>query len=152
MMRLGPDLLLKTVRDLPSCKGKPQNGQYATYAPKLIKELGNIRWTKRAEDICNMTRGLLPWPSAYTMYEGKILKVLEAQAINTGITHGEPGTVLEIGRQGITVAASRGMVLLKRVHYQDSKPMDAHDFIIGHHLPVGYRFLDSDPEPTKKVP
>jgi methionyl-tRNA formyltransferase len=141
MARLGPDLLLKTIHDLPSCQGKPQNGQFSTFAPKLIKELGNIRWTKRAQEICNLTRGLLPWPSAYTYYKGKALKILEAQVTDTSFPHDDPGTVLEISKHGITVATGRGTLLIKKVHFQDSKPMEAHDFIIGHDMPVGYKFI-----------
>ncbi|HQP10538.1 MAG TPA: methionyl-tRNA formyltransferase [Candidatus Omnitrophota bacterium] len=140
MIGLGPDLLLKTIADLPAGTGKPQNENFSTFAPKLIKELGNVRWTKRAQEICNLTRGLLPWPSAYTFYQGKMLKILEAQMIDRSFPYDEPGKVLEISKRGITVAAGRGTILIKRVHFQDSKPMDAYDFVIGHDITVGFKF------------
>jgi len=106
----------------------------------LTKELGLIQWTKKAGEIDHLVRGLLPWPSAYTLYNGKFLKILEAQVVPQDFSQCEPGVVSEVSKEGIIVAAKKNGLLIKKVHLQDSKPMDAHSFVIGHQLQVGYQF------------
>jgi methionyl-tRNA formyltransferase len=142
MIKLGPGVLLKTVRDIKKNSGTKQEDRLATLAPKLTKELGAVQWAKPACDIARLVRGLLPWPSAYTFYKGKILKVLEAQVIGGHFPTVEPGTVLEMSKNGITVATGRGALIMKKVHFQDSKPMGAYDFVIGHDIKTGFRFCD----------
>ena len=45
-----------------------------SYAKMLTKTLGDINWTMSATAIERLIRGLNPWPSAYTFYNGKTLK------------------------------------------------------------------------------
>lgn len=74
---LGASVLLKAIDLIETGKASytRQDGSKATYAPKLKKEDGLIRWDEPAFRIRNKVRGLLPWPGAYTHYEGRILKV-----------------------------------------------------------------------------
>jgi len=117
-----------------------QDHQKATLAPKLTKELGHIQWAREAREIYNLVRGLLPWPGAYTFYEGKLLKILEARIVDDNFSQHEPGTVSEVTKEGIAVAAGGGGLLIKEVHLQDSKPMDAHSFVVGHSIKTGFKF------------
>jgi len=144
MMHIGPAFLAQTLDGL--CRGTAcrtptaQNDRLATIAPKLTKELGIISWTRKAVDIYNLVRGLLPWPSAYTFYKGKLLKILEAQVIEEDVSQSEPGTVLKIIKEGFVVATGQKGLLIKRVHLQDSKPMDVSAFLRGHEIKVGFKF------------
>ena len=45
------------------------------YARMLDKELGRIDWSRDAASIERLIRGLNPWPSAYTLWEGKTMKI-----------------------------------------------------------------------------
>ena len=141
MMNLGPGLLGKTLDELgdDQAKQKPQNAKLVTLAPKLTKEFGCIQWKAKSADIYNLVRGSLPWPSAYTIYNGKSLKVLEAKVVKPP-EGGEPGVVLDFGVNGIVVATGDGGLLMKKVHLQDSKPMEASAFIRGHKVEVGFKF------------
>ncbi len=56
----------------------PQNSEEATHTSMISKELGYIDWTKPAESIERLIRGLNPWPSAYTNLDGKTFKNLES--------------------------------------------------------------------------
>ena len=55
-----------------------QDDSLASFAPKLEKHHGLIEWNKNAQDIVNQIRGLIPWPGAWTYYQGKILKIYKA--------------------------------------------------------------------------
>jgi len=142
MVEVGPLLLQQTLDILAggTCVSAVQDHQQATLAPKLTKELGAIQWAKKAGEIDHLIRGLLPWPSAYTFYKGKLLKILEAQIVEGDFSQHESGTVSEVGKEGITVATGCNGLLVRKVHLQDSKPMDAHSFVVGHEVEVGFQF------------
>ena len=142
MAQIGPKLLLKTIDSIE--KGTytltVQNERVATPAPKLIKELGLIRWDRPATTLRNLVRGLLPWPGAYTRYQGKLLKILAADVVWRDLTSRQPGEVIEVSKEGFIVATRRQGLLVKEVHLEASRPMSAYQFVVGHKLEVGFKF------------
>lgn len=142
MAEIGPSLLLKTIDSIAknTYTLTPQDDRLVTFAPKLTKELGRIRWEKDAVSIHNLVRGLLPWPAAHTSYQGRLLKILETDVIKGEFSSFQAGEVLEIGTGGFSVAAGKGALWVKKVHLQASKPMEAASFIAGHRLEIGFRF------------
>ena len=142
MAQIGPKLLLKTIDSIE--KGTytltVQNERVATPAPKLIKELGLIRWDRPATTLRNLVRGLLPWPGAYTRYQGKLLKILDADVVWRDLTSRQPGEVIEVNKEGFIVATRRQGLLVKEVHLEASRPMSAYQFVVGHKLEVGFKF------------
>jgi len=115
----------------------PQDESLATYAHKLNSELERICWQRSATEIHNLIRGLAPRPAGHTFFEGKQLKILEAQVFSGHAAHGEPGAVAEILPAGIVVNCGQGQLLLKEVQAESSKAMSAHAFCIGHKLSKG---------------
>ena len=67
-----------------------QDDSLASFAPKLEKHHGLIEWNKNAQDIVNQIRGLIPWPGAWTYYQGKILKIYKAEFFDGGLQN-KPG-------------------------------------------------------------
>ncbi len=80
---LGGDLILSTLSKLE--KGEitpqPQDHAQATYVKKISKSMGDIDWTMDAVSIERLVRGLNPWPSAFTRWNGKMLKIWEATVL-----------------------------------------------------------------------
>ncbi|RMF93661.1 MAG: methionyl-tRNA formyltransferase, partial [Nitrospinota bacterium] len=74
---LGAECLQEALRLIEEGKAvfRPQEERYATYAPRLKKEDGHIDWTRRARDLYNLIRGVIPWPGAYTFRQGSRLKI-----------------------------------------------------------------------------
>ena len=143
MARLGADLLLKTIDSLEknAYTLAGQDSSKVSYAPKLTKESGLIQWNKPAQAIHDLVRGLLPWPAAYTHYQGKRLKILQTEIVSADTTQKQSGEILEINSQGFVVAAADGGLLVRRVHLESAKAMDAKDFVLGHQLHSGVRFI-----------
>lgn len=142
MAELGADCLCRTMDCFERgdvCAVK-QDSREVSLAPKLTKELGLIDWNKPAVEIHNLVRGLLPWPTAYTRYNGKLLKILETEIILTNPSSHPPGTVACVSRDGFVVATGKGDVQIKRVHPQSAKAMDAGSFVAGHKIVPGYCF------------
>lgn len=59
---------------------RKQEDALSCYAHLIDKTMGELDFTKSAEILDRLIRGLNPWPSAYTTYHGKQLKVWEARA------------------------------------------------------------------------
>ncbi|MFH1392873.1 MAG: methionyl-tRNA formyltransferase [Patescibacteria group bacterium] len=80
----GAELLIKTIPDYVSGKIKPveQKHSEATYTKIIKKEDGKINWSKSASETERMIRAFYPWPTAWTIWDGKILKILEAKIRN----------------------------------------------------------------------
>ncbi len=142
----GANLLRKTLPELlaGNIRAVPQNDAYATYAPNLSREDEKIRWERPAMEIYNQVRGLNPWPGAFTLYDGEVLKVWScrkpepvsaerpAQADGTA-----PGTVLQATDEGIEVMTGEGTIWLKEIQPAGKKAMDAGQFVRGSRIPIG---------------
>jgi methionyl-tRNA formyltransferase len=107
----------------------PQDGSRATLAPLLKKEDGLIDWNLPAVDIHNRIRGLSPWPGAYTFLEGKIVKIIAAEAVNGT---GGPGLLYEKNDHTLEVGTGAGLLRIVSIQPEGKKPMTTGDFLRGH--------------------
>ena len=114
----------------------PQDESRATYAPMIRKEHGRIDWGKSALVLCNLVRGMTPWPSAFTDHGGKVLKVLSA-SVREG--RGRPGEILSVDRDGIVVACGEGALLLCKVQPEGGKAMSSREYAQGRRVRKGDR-------------
>ena len=132
---LGADSIEKTLElfDEGSVPREPQNEAQATMAPMLKKEMGELDFTKSANEIHNLVRGLCPWPVAFTFVDGKSLKVYKADRAE-GFC-GEAGTLLDEKR--FIVGCGDGAVELTAVQPEGKKQMSGGDFIRGKRLAKG---------------
>ncbi len=137
---LGADLLSDTIQAVQSGRAQcvPQDNKKVSFAPKLTKGLGKIEWHHSAQHIHNLVRGLQPWPSAYTYYQGRLLKILETEVVSS--CEGCPGTVVRFVPSGFVVQTGDQGLCVKKIHWASGKAMWAQDFIRGHRLELGTRF------------
>ncbi|MGO9137896.1 MAG: methionyl-tRNA formyltransferase [Syntrophales bacterium] len=135
---MGARLLLATIDMVASGNytRTPQDASLATYAPRLTKEDGLIRWDADVLQTINLIRGLSPVPCAYTSYKGKMLKIFSAtgEEIHPPEPPGRIGTVAE---KGLPVAARNGYVYLQEVQLENKKRMSIRDFLRGSRLTPG---------------
>jgi methionyl-tRNA formyltransferase len=138
---LGAEALREALRKMRegTLHETPQDAALATYAPMLKKEHGRIDWSRPAGEIRNLVRGMTPWPSAFALHAGKTLKVgASAVAAESG-TAGEPGAVVALGRDGISVACGEGVLRLKVVQPEGGKAMEAWAYAQGRRVATGER-------------
>jgi len=137
---LGAGLLARALDGIVSgtLTGTPQNPSGATFAPKIGREDGLIRWDAPADAVVNLIRGLSPTPGAWTRCDGKILKVFRAEA-SPGPVADAPGTVGEAMPGGLPVAVRGGRVCLTEVQLENKKRLPIGDFLRGQRLASGSR-------------
>ncbi len=141
----GAELLSTTLRGLEAgtLTPIPQDESLACYAPMLDKRMSRIDWTASAAAVHNQVRGLNPWPSASTLYKGKILKIHTSQV--AGPTDQPPGTVISLAPLQVACGDGRALCLLD-VQAEGANRMAAADFLRGHPLAIGEIFPGRPPE------
>lgn len=138
LSRAGGPLILKTLEALENGTAvrtkQPEEG--ATYAGMLDKSLGNIDWTQSAAKIERLIRGLNPWPSAYTGYKGKTMKMWAADVLE-GTFEGVPGEIIKVEKERFLVRTGDGALAVKELQLEGKKRMDAASFLRGFSLEEG---------------
>ena len=112
-----------------------QDDAAATYAPLVRKGDGDLSWDRPAAIIDRAVRAYDPWPGVRLPLGGEALRVLDARALPAwaGGAAAEPGTVLEVAADGVTVMAADAPVRVIRVQPPGKRPMDAAAFARGRH-------------------
>ena len=100
-------------------------------ANKLTKEETQIDWTKSAEDIHNLVRGIYKSPSAYFIYNGKIIKVLETKVIKED---GDCAKFMNVSKGGVEVGCGKDCILLVKVKPEGKGEMSARDWANGQQI------------------
>ena len=132
----GGKLAVKTIEALD--RGEitpiPQDESQATHVGMISKDMGNIDWSKSAEEIERLIRGLNPWPSAFTFVNGKQLKLWKATVVDKA---GEPGIVMDVNKNVFTIACGSKALEINELQLEGKKRMAAGDFLRGYQLEVG---------------
>jgi methionyl-tRNA formyltransferase len=135
------ELLARTLEEIEDgrLEPTPQDPAAATFAPKLTKEMANIDWSRSSREIHNLVRGTDPWPGAYTHHQGRLLKIWKTEAVDQE-DGPEPGTILNVGKEGLLVQTGKGRLRIKEVQFENRKRMAVKDFIQGYVLVPGESF------------
>lgn len=131
MMIAGAGLVLGSV-DMIATKNiitTPQNDNLASHAPKIHHQDGHIVWNRPMEEIQNLIRGMSPYPGAWTMLDGKELKIFKARKYSDLQT--KPTGILTMEKKMI-VQAKDGEIELTEVQQSGKKRMPAEEFIRGY--------------------
>ena len=116
---------------------REQNHDQATYTSKITKEMGKIDWERSAAEIERQVRALQPWPGAFTVWEGKILKIWRAEVTDGKIgAGGEVGMVL--GDDGdLRVVCGVGVLHILELQLEGRWIMSAREFLTGNKGIIG---------------
>jgi methionyl-tRNA formyltransferase len=113
-----------------------QNDSEASYAPMITKETGHIDWNKSAKAVRDLTRGLDPYPCAYSFCEGERMKIIEAK-INGGIINGAPGMVVKVEKNSFTVRCADTGLDIIRIQMPGRNVMRVSEYLNGNTIKEG---------------
>jgi methionyl-tRNA formyltransferase len=145
LSHVGARLLTETLKRLEdgSVTPVPQRGE-SSYAGMLDKTMGLVDWEQDASVIERQIRAMNPWPSAYTYYEGRLLKLWKAEILDIDgdipdhdIEGGAPGTVISAESSGIDVLTGNGILRILELQPEGKKRMETASFLRGHKMPEG---------------
>lgn len=142
MKVIGAQLLVKTVKGLSedSVVEQPQalslTPQTLHHAPKIFTETCRIDFTKTTAEVHNLIRGLSPFPGAFTMLNGKTLKIYRSEKTGyaSGDLHHDSGSYTTDGKTYLHFHCADGYIAVKELQLEGKKKMTVEDFL------RGYRF------------
>lgn len=140
LMLLGGEAIVEALALLEAGKLTPekQDDSASCYASLIEKNMGEIDFSKSAVAIDRLIRGLTPWPSAYTFYQGKQLKIWKALPAVTEKALGRmPGEILKVDKESVTVSTGEGSLKILELQLEGKKRMSAHDFLLGIRMTPG---------------
>lgn len=134
---IGADLLSETLNDLSSLRPIKQDDSLATLAPIMKKEDGRVDWSAPADRIARMVRGFQPFPTTYTMLDGKKVTIWTAHAL-VDSSDTEPGTVVAAKGDELVVRCGEDTALkIIEIQLEGKRRMTARDVLNGGSIKVG---------------
>lgn len=131
---LGAELLIQTLKKIENgdCPREKQDESKMSYFPMLKKEMGQIDFSKPAKEICDLVRGINPWPGAYAYCGDELIKIWKASVQKCGNDHVGGEIISADARTGLLVRAGQDAVLIEEMQLPGGKRMLSRDYLRGH--------------------
>ncbi len=107
-----------------------QDETLATLAPKLHKHDGLINWKQSTIAVERHVRAYHPWPSAFTIWHNKPLKIISVRPYLNESIDLPPGSIFKL-ENDVAVATADGAVRLDQIQPPNKRTMATRDFING---------------------
>jgi methionyl-tRNA formyltransferase len=128
----------------------PQPEAGVTYAEKIGKHEAALDWRRPAQALARQVRAFDPFPGGVaTLGDGTVFKIWAAEPCEdaTHAAHAEPGTIVDVGSDGVVVACGTGALRLTQLQKPGGKRLPAREFLAGAPLDRGQR-LSMPPDTT----
>lgn len=139
---VGGPLLLRALEQIEDGTAvyTPQNQEAYTYAKMLRKDMGRIDFTKSAEELERLIRGLNPWPSAFTGWQGKTLKLWSASVSYERFEACPCGTLVSVKNGMLWIMTGNGVLQVRELQPEGKRRMTTEEFLRGYPLTPGLVF------------
>lgn len=116
---------------------QPQDHAQATYSHIIRKEDGRIDWGRPAVEIWRQVRAVQPWPGAYTLWKGALLKIIAATPV-AKLVAAAPGKVVGLEKPYLLgVQTGDGVLVLHRLQREGRQALAVEEFLKGQRDFVG---------------
>lgn len=136
MAILGAETLRRTIASLEAgtLVRIPQDESQATKCPMLKKEHGKLDFSQSAASVHNRVRGTNPWPGAYAMLDGEMIKIHKTQKTDLAIGEEPIGILKGSAKSGLFVRCADGWLEIVELQATGGKRMRAKDYLLGRSL------------------
>jgi len=134
LAKLATAPLLKVLDKIASSEPlhpQKQDDEKASYAKKILKQDALIDWSSDAKTIEHQACAFNPWPIASTQSNDEIIRIHKGYAKPDELTEQTPGTILDIAKQGITVATGKGSFVITQLQLPGGKALLVSDWLCG---------------------
>ena len=132
LAEIGARTVLTALEQLQRGTAAPviQNEADTCYAQKLSKEEALLAWERPAIELERQVRAFNPWPVAQSHYEGEVVRIWQARALEGEDNHGlAPGSVVAATKAGIDIATGKGLLRLEQAQLPGGRPLAAVDLL-----------------------
>jgi methionyl-tRNA formyltransferase len=142
LAEIGTELLCQTIDRIDTVPRLKQDHSRATFAPLIKKEDGRIDWTNDAASVDRKVRAFTPWPSAFTYYGDKRIKILRGKTRGGEFPVFSPGKVLDVKKEGLEVACGEKTVyLIEELQLEGRQALSAYAFTQGARIKQGDKLI-----------
>ena len=134
LSKLGSELLIQTLPSIfngTNVRTKQIESE-VTYAPIIKPEDERIDFSETSREIYNKIRGLNSFPGAYTLLDGKRLKIWSSVVLDEYYTQKLNGEIVEVNKEGIVVKTGNSTILITELQPEGKSKMRATDFVNGY--------------------
>ena len=138
LAKAGAKLIVETLPKLEAGEiiPVPQDESQSSHVKMMNKSLGKIDWNQDAVVIERLVRGLNSWPSAYTYYPGKSVKLWDCDVVEAA-AKAVPGTIIAVAKDSFDVATGNGALRVLELQLEGKKRMDTKSFLLGNQWKTG---------------
>ena len=132
LSNIGAQLIVESIEKYSRGDISPitQDEKLVTLAPKIKKEEHIIDWNQDLTTIDAQVKAFSPYPGAYTMIDGKRLKIFEAK-MTKGVNYKEVGKIINLSKTFFEVTCLSGSLKVYEVQIEGKRRMSSKDFMIG---------------------
>jgi methionyl-tRNA formyltransferase len=135
LMVLGAELLVKTLKAIEAGKyiEIPQDTHQESElkkAPKIFRGDCEINWDRPVREVFNLIRGLSPYPTAFSTFQEKTLKIFSAELEEIQVND-KPGTVITDHKTYLKFACQNGLISVHELQLEGKKRMKIDEFLRG---------------------
>ncbi|MDO5096339.1 MAG: methionyl-tRNA formyltransferase [Peptostreptococcaceae bacterium] len=112
-----------------------QQEELSSYAPLISKQMGHIDFSKEAESVVNLVRGL----PTYAYLDEHLIKLFDAR-LGESTDSEDYGKIIRLHKDSIEVIAKGHSVLFYEIQVPNKKRMRVADFLKGNSLETGAVF------------
>ncbi len=128
---LGAKLLVETLPSIfgKKCTKQVQDEDEVTFGYNITREDELIDFNKPVREVFNRIRGLNPYPGAYALLDGEVVKLYDCE-IGT-LTCGKNGEIIKLYKDGIGIACLDKEIIIKEIQFSGKKKMSVRDYLNG---------------------
>lgn len=143
LSKVGADLLVETLHRIEKndIVRIPQDDEKATHVGLIKKDFGILSFDEENKYILNKIRALNPWPSAFTFYKDKMVKIWKAKSVSFNNKGYEYGDLVVENKDELLVVTRNGAISILELQEEGKKRMHAADFLRGHKIEKGDKFI-----------
>ncbi len=143
LSKVGADLLVETLHRIEKndIVRIPQDDEKATHVGLIKKDFGILSFDEENKYILNKIRALNPWPSAFTFYKDKMVKIWKAKSVSFNNKGYEYGDLVVENKDELLVVTRNGAISILELQKEGKKRIKAADFLRGHKIEKGDKFI-----------
>ena len=134
---MGAKSIFKSLKKIKNGEAKfnEQNHEEATYAKKITKDDGQIKWSEEAKKVLAKINGLNPNPGAWFEYKNNRYKVWKAKIVDK---NGDVGKTID---DKLTVACKNQAIKILEIQKEGKNKQLIEQFLLGNKIDQGEKIF-----------
>jgi len=141
LSRLGPAMIIPTLDGLGAAPPipVPQDNLQATAAPKIDKSELELNWNSSSVQIHNQIRAFSPQPGAWSLLQGKRIKIFNSCVFDDHAGRLNPGEITP-EKDRLIVGTVTGQISIGSIQLPGRQKMSVAEFHKGNNIEPGWQF------------